>query len=391
MQPGHLAPALCLCLAAPLQPTAASAAESTEERRRLSLEFSHVSDTLAVKRENLELEMAFLHKSDLSASWTSGAIEMFADAQYVGGDEPTGDLIGDIQAVSNIEAPAALRILEAWAAQRFAGGRAGVKAGLIDLNSEFDIQSVGALFLGSSHGIGPDFSQTGLAGPSIFPNTSLAVTAYGSFGPDWTLRAGAFDAAPGDPDDPRRILVRLSRREGALLVVEGERRLGESGRFKAGAWRYTASFDAVDAVAPDGRPLRLSGNQGAYAILEGRLWSAADDRAKGLDAWIRVGLAESKINPIGAYVGGGLSFTGVVASDDKLGLAFGHAAFGNPARRALGLERGETVAELTWSLPVNERLTIQPDLQYVWNPGGDPASRDALAAGVRVSWTGRLN
>jgi carbohydrate-selective porin OprB len=47
-----------------------------------------------------------------------------------------------------------------------------VLAGLYELNSEFyRLQSAG-LFLNSSFGIGPEFSQSGLEGPSIFPSTS---------------------------------------------------------------------------------------------------------------------------------------------------------------------------------------------------------------------------
>jgi porin len=50
-----------------------------------------------------------------------------------------------------------------------------VKIGLYDLNSEFDVIEAAALFLNPSHGIGPDFAQSGRNGPSIFPVTSLAI------------------------------------------------------------------------------------------------------------------------------------------------------------------------------------------------------------------------
>ena len=56
--------------------------------------------------------------------------------------------VGDAQVVSNIDAPYALRPFEAWV-EAPVGGGVRVKAGLIDLNSEFDVQSVGGLFLNS--------------------------------------------------------------------------------------------------------------------------------------------------------------------------------------------------------------------------------------------------
>jgi porin len=326
-----------------------------------------------------------MHKFDLTADWASGGFEAHLDLQYVTGGEPSAELIGDAQVVSNIEAPEAVRILEAWGAWELARGRAGVKAGLIDLNAEFDVQDVGLLFLNSSQGVGPDLSQTGLNGPSIFPNTSLAVTGFAELGQRWTLRAGVFDGVPGDPDDPTRTLIRLSGEEGALLIAEAEHRFGERAKLKLGGWAYTAEFDAIEDLAPDGSPARLDSNRGAYALVEGRLWSETADPEQGLDAWIRVGFANAEINPIDVYVGGGAVYTGVLKADDQLGLAIGHASFGGPARRAFGLEGAETIAELTYALPVGDTVVVQPDLQYVWNPGGDPTIPNALVVGVRFS------
>jgi porin len=84
----------------------------------------------------------------------------------------------------------------------------------------------------------------------------------------------------------------------------------------------------------------------------------------------------------------------VLRKDDQVGLAIGHASFGGPARRSFGLEGGETVAELTYALPIADNVVVQPDLQYVWNPGGDPAIPNALVVGLRFSLslsTGLLN
>jgi porin len=43
----------------------------------------------------------------------------------------------------------------------------------------------------------------------------------------------------------------------------------------------------------------------------------------------------------------------------------------------------ETIAELTWKVPVNDWLTLQPNLQYVRNPDTDPGLDNALALGLR--------
>jgi porin len=47
------------------------------------------------------------------------------------------------------------------------------------------------------------------------------------------------------------------------------------------------------------------------------------------------------------------------------------------------LSAAETGLELTYADKVCAHLTLQPDLQYVHRPSGDPAIRDALVVGLR--------
>jgi porin len=123
--------------------------------------------------DDVDLQVAF--DGDKLAGW-HGA-RAFVYALYDNGVHLSPTLVGDIQSVSNIETDVrAVRLFEAWIEQDV--GKVGsVKAGLYNLNSEFDTTQSGGLFLISSHGIGPDFAQSGRNGPSIFPVTSLAVRA----------------------------------------------------------------------------------------------------------------------------------------------------------------------------------------------------------------------
>src|SRR5437763_14453026 len=82
-------------------------------------------------------------------------------------------LTGDAQGVSNMVAPPGVRIEEAWLQRNFLGNRLSVLIGRYDLNSEFYRLNPAGLFLNSSFGIGPEFGESGRAGPSIFPDTSL--------------------------------------------------------------------------------------------------------------------------------------------------------------------------------------------------------------------------
>jgi porin len=360
----------------------ASPARAQEPAPTVALAGSYVSDSFTNVQGGIRRGFRQMGLLELSAE-VNGAglgfdgVQGFASLQGVHGKSLSGDLVGDAQVVSNIDAPDGLRLFEAWLSVPI-GSNGYAKAGLIDLNGEFDVQTVGAMFLNSSHGIGPDFSQTGLNGPSIFPTTSTALIG-GWNGEGWSARAGVFDAISGDPDRPSRTIVRLPGTSGLLMVGEAEVNLGRNAQLQVGAWRYTSKFQTI---IPDENDLALErrGNQGAYAMVEGQFGKLAN---APFTAWVRTGVAETAFNPIGVYVGGGLA---VGEERSRLGLALAHARLGRPALQAIssGPRRAETIIELTYSRAVGEKLVVQPDVQYVINPGFEPGLGNALVAGIRL-------
>ena len=337
------------------------------------------------------LDVTLTVDADRALGWQGATL--FVYGLYNNGRALSGDLVGDAQTVSNIETGVrAARLYEAWVEQRFAGDRASLKIGLYDRNSEFDTSDVGSLSLLSSHGIGPEFAQSGRNGPSIFPNTSLAIRGDYKLDDRWTLRAAVLDGVPGDPDHPARTAIKLGHGDGALLVGEVAYAGGET-KAAIGYWRYTARFPRIaPGTGGDGQARR--GNDGAYLVVERRLahgLKQADREDKqGLAAFVQLGVADAGINPIARYLGGGLVYTGLFRreGDDRIGVTVARAEFGRPYRQRVAAggslaDSAETVVELTYRTPLTKWLTAQPDLQYVRNPGVDPALGDALAVGIR--------
>ena len=89
---------------------------------------------------------------DRLAGW--GGASFFVMGLFVHGDQPN-ELVGDLQGVSNLEAPSGLRLEEAWLQQNFLANRASLLLGQYDLSTEFYRLQSGALFLNSSFGTGP--------------------------------------------------------------------------------------------------------------------------------------------------------------------------------------------------------------------------------------------
>lgn len=298
-------------------------------------------------------------------------------------------IVGDIQTVSNIDTDGASRLYEAWVERAFDAG--AVKLGLMDLNSEFDVNETGALFVNSSHGIGPDFSQVGENGPSIFPITGLGAMLRWDLSERMELRVAAFEGTVGDPDHPRRTTVDLESDEGALLVGELTVRPTAASRSILGVWRHTGR--SADHADPE--ILHRTESLGVYALAEGTLLNT---EAHALNAFIRVGFADSDIHQVARYQGVGLTWSGPMLAgsdrEEQLGLAIGNITNGGKFRRsqaALGttFERHETAIELTYRVQYLPWLALQPDVQYIINPGTDPALKNALVIGLRfeLSWS----
>ena len=357
-----------------------------EERRPIEVEASYTADVWAVVSGGLDRDVRYLDDLSLSLDADAEALvgwrgaQLYAQLLYNNGTGFTETLVGDTQTVSNIETGTrAVRLYEAWIDQRL-GERLSLRLGLYDLNSEFDANETGALFINSSHGIGPDFSQSGENGPSIFPVTSLALRVEYAPAPGWRVRAAILDAVPGDPDRPARTAVRLRNEEGALLVGEIERRW-EATRLTVGHWRYTRDAPRLDGTG-EGRA------EGAYVLAEHRLADGVG-RAGPLSGWLRAGLASPNVHSIRTYLGGGLVLSRPLPGreEDALGLALARIGFGRPWRRLEGSEASELNLELTYRAQLSPHLAIQPDLQLIFDPSGVPGRGTAVALGLRTALT----
>ena len=370
---------------------AAAAEESASETPALTFQLSYAADFWRVVDGGIDRGGAYLDNVDAqigvdlerALGWTGA--QLFLYGLYNNGDS-IGAKTGDINGISNIEVGVeAVRIQEAWIDRTFAGGQASLRVGLYDLNSEFDAGEVRGLFLVPSHGIGPDFAQSGANGPSIFPVTSLSARVNWNFDGGVYARAAILDGVPGDPAHPKRTAIDFDNGDGALLVGEVGLTNDHGRIWSLGAWTYTADFpDLVTAATHDD-------NRGAYVALEEPLWSRDDGAAFDLAGSLRFGVADDDINPLSSYFGASLVATGAIAArpDDQLGLAIAVAEAGGKFRSLIAGAGGDPAEreiniELTYYADMTEWLSLQPDLQWIIAPGADRAVEDAFVAGVRV-------
>lgn len=298
------------------------------------------------------------------------------------GGQPNGKLVGSGQGIDSIEVPKATgKLYQAWIQQALFDDRLSFRLGLYDLNSEFYVTPASGLFIHPTFGIGTEVAQSGANGPSIFPYTSVGLRVKVQPTAETYAQAVALDGVPGDPGNPKGTHVQFNGGDGTLWVGEAGYVPGgdkPTGKLAAGGWYYTSRASDNDGSG-------THHNGGAYVIGEHQL-------IDNLSGFVRLGFANPDVNQFNYAWSAGLVYTGLFPGrpDGQLGLAFtgahnagsyrdAQAAAGTPADAA------ETTAELTYSDNLTPWFTVQPDVQYIINPGTDPAHDNAVIIGSRFT------
>lgn len=329
--------------------------------------------------DNLDISMTF---DDVFGQEGSTFFVYFV---YNAGDGPSDD-IGDAQGASNIDGPTTSKLYEFWY-ETGLGESGSVKAGMMDLNGEFDVIETAGLFLNGSHGIGPDYSQSGVNGPSVFPFTSAGLRFAFNMDNGVYFQFAAFDGVAGDPNNVHGTHVKFESNDGWLIPLEGgyiEGEPGSAGYLKAafGAWSYTEgmAFDVND------NPISDTKNSGFYALVD---YGFTDS----ISAFLRYGVADEELNEIESYLGAGVVYSGLFDSaDNQLGLSIAKADLSGEVITAVEagggqIEDNETVIELSYRTVINSWLAVQPDIQWIKSPGFDPTLDDATLVSVRFEIT----
>jgi porin len=349
---------------------------------------------------NLNLQLTL--DAEALVGWTGATVFLYGLGIH--GAQPS-NFVGDAQGVSSIEAPAKWKLEEGWIQQNLLDNRFSALVGRYDLNSEFYRLESASLFLNSSLGIGPEFSQSGQNGPSIFPFTSVGGRFEFKPVQEIVFRTAVLDGVPVErPNGARQV---FAKGDGALIVTEAaylyrplgteqprtrQFRIGRNccgtytGKLAFGGWYYTASFDDLEKVEPDGSPKRRHGIGGLYTLADWTVYQDPDDSDRQAALFSQFGIGDRHVNRFAYYTGGGLTFSGFVPGrkEDEFGIAVAAAHNGTPfikAQQAQGMpnRRSEITVELSYLAQFGAHLAVQPDFQFVINPNTDPRIKNAVA------------
>ncbi|MEP9359890.1 carbohydrate porin [Sphingomonas sp. KR3-1] len=301
------------------------------------------------------------------------------------GDRPN-DAAGTLQGIDNIEvASPKLRLFEAWVEQKL-GSRTTLRAGLYDLNSEFYSSDASGLLIAPAFGVGSEIAATGPNGPSIFPTTALAVRVEQRFGGAGFARVAVLNATAGALGDEHGSALDFDH--GVLLIGEaGVEKDGD--KLAIGAWGYSQRQDDIAAVDGAGDPVRRKA-RGVYAIAQKAIGNQDGPFAASL--FVRAGISDGKTTP---YKGGwqaGVLVSKIVPGRDDSQFSLGvNQAYLSGGYRDLLRGGGthttasENAIELSYADKLTKFLTLQPDLQFIWNRGGEADAERVTVATLRAT------
>ncbi len=342
--------------------------------------------------------------------WQGGSL--FASGFQVEGVGPTPLRVGALQLVSGIEATQTAKLYDLWFEQQMFGGRFLLRFGQEGASDELMLSQNAALYLNSSFGFPPLIV---LDLPSGGPNYPLATPfVRAKYQPDKeiTLIGAVYngDPAPPGPGDPQ-----LRDRHGAAFRLDDHTlsfaelwympsflaKLGFPVTYKLGAWVATGPFAdplhdtaglSLADPASTGIPLQHATDHAFYAVVDQMLWKKPGADAQGVSAFFQVMAAPEDRNLSDLFIDGGVNWSGLIPgrSNDVAGLAVTYVGIGAAARQfSNGLilytgtgapyAAGETTIEATYRVRLAPWLDVQPDVQYVINPGaGIPTAQSAV-------------
>jgi porin len=211
----------------------------------------------------------------------------------------------------------------------------------------------------------------------------------------------------GDPDvkEGNRHGVDFTLRGPPFVIGEvgyrrnyGKDATGLPGNVKLGAYFNGGNAEIFGSGLANQPSATVQARYGFYVLGDQAImrWGdPADKRHLGVFASF-VCAPDQRVNQLPYFFDAGLVAYGFLPSRprDFAGFGVAYGSYSNDLRRAeevqalsdpaVGVQSWEMTLELTYGCTVRPGLLVQPDLQYIVNPGGNKAAPNALAVGVNV-------
>jgi porin len=366
--------------------------------------------------------------------WYGGTFNV--SALQIHGTNLSASNLLTLQTASGIEADRATRLWELWYDQKFLDeDRLDVKLGQQSLDQEFMVSQNALVFVNTMFGW-PMLPSADLPGGGpAYPLSALGGRVRVHATDSLTVLAGIFNGSPaangnGDPQMVNPSGTSFPLNGGALYIAELQYAYPSPGTlispdqgeplgrlYKLGIWYDTESFadqrfgtDGLSLANPasNGTPGTHRGDFALYAVADQMLWRDPAEADRNVNAFARVmgtPLGDRNLINFSLNVGLTMHEPFMQRDDDTFGIGLGYTSV-SPQVSALSrdtafytgaaypVRSSETFVEATYQYEVTPWWQVQPDIQYVFHPGGGVANpnsssgqavRDELVLGLRTN------
>ncbi len=347
--------------------------------------------------------------------WHGGTFNV--SALQIHGRNLSADNLLSIQTASGIESDRSTRLWELWYQQKFLEeDRLDIKLGQQSVDQEFMVNANGAYLINTMFGWPTVPSYDFPGGGPAYPLSALGVRARYRPADSLTLLAGVFNGSPspsgnslccsGDPQMQNASGTNFPLNGGALVIVEAQYAYPSLGTmlyadqpeplsrvYKIGAWFNSENFadqqydnTGLSLANPNsnGVPLGHHGNWGFYATADQMVWVDPAESDHNINVFGRILVApQADRNLVTFSMNAGVTLHEPFPhrDDDTFAIGMGFAKVSSAAAsldKATALFSGaytpvrssETYIEMSYQYQVTPWWQLQPDVQYVFNPGG---------------------
>ena len=334
------------------------------------------------------------------------------------GTSITGENLLSIVSASNIEAFPSTRLDEFWFEQKLLNDKVSVRFGALAVDTEFLIADSAGAFIANTFGWTTISSDNLPFGGPIYPFASPGVRVAIEPNDRFKLMIDVNDDKPAgscpeglDPGQCNENGLEFRLDDPPLLLAEADYSYNQDGArpgtIKLGGWYDFGKFDDQRFDVNHGLqaitgldPLEHDGTYGLYGIIDQVIYRLPGDDGRGISVFARVIGSPSDRNQIDAYFDTGVVFTGMIARrpNDVFGVGLAYTGISDDASafdRDSGLSiirNHEVLLEISYTAEIVPGWTLQPDFQYIWNPGGNvpddtgtQAIKDATVLGARTT------
>lgn len=330
-----------------------------------------------------EADFGLNFETEKAGLWKHG--ELFIQGMTTHGKKPSANVVGDLQTFSNIESEAHTALYEFWYNHHFFDDKLAIIFGQLDMNADFSVSDNAMKFINSSFGVIPTLSLNNHI--SIFPLLTLGGAIKFKFWKRFAFQTAIYNGSPGDfTSNPNAVNWKFSTEYGYYSISEfhffNKKDTITTGTYKIGVFYHSAQYQNIE----NGDTLK--GNYGFYFLADHMFISNSYTYENGLSGFLTGSLFPDDRNILNMTIAGGICYHGPFKKrkNDDFGIAFAFANFSNKYTKLNPdtLLNNETAIELMYRCHLTENIMIQPEIQYIINPGATKLLKNSLVGLLRI-------